>query len=104
MAKSLDAMDLQELQAHQRAVDAAIRDFEKKKRSDALAEAREVAHRHGYVLEELLGLKASKGVSKGVPKYANPADPSQTWTGKGRQPNWVKEHLNAGKPLEDLAI
>jgi DNA-binding protein H-NS len=45
-----------------------------------------------------------KSGSKGMPKYANPANPDQTWTGRGRQPGWVKEALGKGKSLDDLAI
>ena len=104
MAKTLEKMSLKELQEHQRAVDDAIRDFEKKKRAEALAEARAAAKKHGFVLEELLTAKSGKGGPKGVPRFANPADPTMTWTGKGRQPNWVKDALAAGKALEDLAI
>lgn len=25
----------------------------------------------------------------GVPKYRNPADPAQTWTGRGKRPAWL---------------
>ncbi|MBT8410687.1 MAG: H-NS histone family protein, partial [Octadecabacter sp.] len=35
---------------------------------------------------------------------ANPADPSQQWTGKGRQPNWYKAAIEAGKSPESMAI
>ncbi|MGB0968389.1 MAG: H-NS family nucleoid-associated regulatory protein, partial [Halocynthiibacter sp.] len=30
------------------------------------------------------------------PRYANPADQEQTWTGKGRKPNWFTEALSRG--------
>lgn len=108
MAKTLDKMNLQELQAHQREVDTAIKGFEKKRRADAVAELRAVAKKHGFSLEELTGGKAAKGGgkggTKGVAKYANPADKTQTWTGRGRQPNWVKTALKAGKSLDSMAI
>ncbi len=26
-----------------------------------------------------------------VPKFANPDDPSQVWSGRGKRPQWVKE-------------
>jgi DNA-binding protein H-NS len=50
----------------------------------------------------LSGRKARK--SSGAPKYANPADRSQTWTGRGRKPGWVIEALAAGKSLDSMAI
>ena len=37
-------------------------------------------------------------------KYVSKNDPEVKWTGRGRQPAWVKEHINAGGKLEDLAI
>lgn len=46
---------------------------------------------------------ASSGV-KGQPLYRNPEDASKTWTGRGRQPGWVENHLEKGGKLEDLRI
>ena len=105
MAKAIEKMSLEELQAYQKEVDAAIKGYEKKRKAEALAAARDAAKQHGFTLEELLGGKAAtKSATKGVAKYANPADPTQTWTGRGRQPAWVKEALAAGKPLSSMAI
>ena len=33
---------------------------------------------------------------KVAPKYKNPADASQTWTGRGKSPVWVQALKNAG--------
>jgi DNA-binding protein H-NS len=38
------------------------------------------------------------------PKYCNPEDPSETWTGRGRQPRWVRMQLGLGNRLEDFWI
>ena len=105
MAKAIENMNLDELQAYQKEVEAAIKGYEKKRRAEALAAVRATAKEYGFTLEELTGGKATaKSGTKGVAKYANPADPSQTWTGRGRQPNWVKEALAAGKTLESMTI
>lgn len=52
--------------------------------------------------------KATKGSVKtgavNPPKYRNPNDSSQTWTGKGRKPAWVVDSLNNGKALDELLI
>lgn len=37
-------------------------------------------------------------------KYRNPGNHLQSWTGRGKQPHWVRDALAAGKSLEDLAI
>ena len=41
---------------------------------------------------------------KVFPKFRNPEPPHQTWSGRGRQPRWVRELLAAGKSLDDLRI
>ena len=105
MVKSIDDMSLSELQAYHKEVEAAIKGYEKKRRADAMAALRSVAKEHGFTLEELMGTKpVAKAAGKGVAKYANPADPSQTWSGRGRQPAWVKAALAAGTPMASLAI
>jgi DNA-binding protein H-NS len=39
-----------------------------------------------------------------VPKFANPDEPSQVWSGRGKRPKWVTEKLASGLTLEDLNI
>jgi len=39
-----------------------------------------------------------------VPKFANPDQPSQVWSGRGKRPRWVTEKLASGLALEDLSI
>ena len=36
------------------------------------------------------------------PKYHNPNDPSQTWSGRGKRPRWVHSLLAEGNTLQDL--
>ena len=50
--------------------------------------------------------KGRRGGTRGPvpPKYRNPNDPSQTWTGRGRQPKWVAELLAGGYTIEQLEI
>lgn len=37
-------------------------------------------------------------------KFRSPYDPSQTWSGFGRKPQWFIQYLNGGGREEDLAI
>jgi DNA-binding protein H-NS len=41
---------------------------------------------------------------KVLPKYCNPLDPSQKWSGRGKRPKWVVAALDAGQRLDDLKI
>ena len=38
------------------------------------------------------------------PKYQNPAEPSETWSGRGKQPRWLVSALKAGGRIEDFRI
>jgi DNA-binding protein H-NS len=38
------------------------------------------------------------------PKYRNPAKPSETWAGRGKQPLWLTAQLRSGKRLDDFRI
>ena len=41
---------------------------------------------------------------KVLPKYRNPNDPAETWSGRGKQPRWLVAQLRAGKKLDDFRI
>jgi DNA-binding protein H-NS len=38
------------------------------------------------------------------PKYRNPERPSETWSGRGKQPRWVGAQLSSGMKVSDLLI
>ena len=105
MAKlNLEKLSLAELKTLQKDVQAAIASFEKRRKAEAKMALEAVAKEHGMTLAEILG---NGGRAKGAgtaPKYQNPSDPSQTWSGRGRQPAWYKAALAAGKTAESLAI
>src|SRR5437868_6700927 len=41
---------------------------------------------------------------KVLPKYSNPLSPSETWSGRGKQPRWVLAALKAGHRLDEFRI
>lgn len=99
---NLEDFSREELQQLIADAQKALKTVDTRRRAEAKRAAEKVAKEYGYSLEEVVSA-GPKG-SKGAPKYANPADPSQTWTGRGRKPNWVIEALEQGKSLEDMAI
>jgi DNA-binding protein H-NS len=38
------------------------------------------------------------------PKYWNPSQPTQKWSGRGKQPRWLVAALRSGRKLEDFVI
>ena len=41
---------------------------------------------------------------KVFPKYQNPAVPSETWSGRGKQPRWLVSALRSGRTIKDFEI
>ena len=100
----LDALSLSELKQLRKDVDTAITNFTERERRKALAEVEAFARDRGLSPADLAGLAVKRTRKPAAPKYANPADPSQTWTGRGRRPRWVDAALASGKSLDDLSI
>lgn len=67
-----------------------------------------IAEDLGVPVEQLfanMGAKQKSGSRKKVqPQYQNPADNSQTWSGRGRQPKWIVDWLSSGRSLNELKI
>ena len=113
MAKSLDKMDKDELKAALKEAKAQLRDTEKaiaefddRRKAGIRAELEAKARESGYSLDDFVGGRArgSRSARKGEPKFRHPANESITWTGKGRQPTWFKDHVEAGGDPEELAL
>lgn len=102
MEFDLESLSKQELLKLKTDVDRALKTIDKRRKAEAKKAAEIAAKEYGFSLDDLIGVDGKS--AKGVAKYANPADPSQTWTGRGRKPNWVIEALDSGTSLEDLSI
>ena len=76
-----------------------------------------LAAAEGYTLVELFGAKtarpaakpgkvAKKGrkLGKVAPKYRNPANSKEIWSGRGMPPRWMAALIKKGKKLEDFLI
>lgn len=83
------------------------------------AKLRAAAEAEGYTIAELFDGKAAKTaparktrkaakkrrkLGKVAPKYRNPANKAETWTGRGRPPRWMAPLLKKGKKKEDFLI
>ncbi len=85
-------------------VTEAIASKREEEKRELLEEIERLAEQRGLSLEEVIGVRVKKGRAKATPKYRNPKDAEQTWSGRGKHPAWVKEALAGGQELEDLAI
>ena len=99
---NLDGLSVEQLEALRGSIDGAV---ERRKQSELLevrAKLDDLIDNSPFTLEEVL--EAKKPRKTIAPKYRNPNDESQTWTGRGRKPVWVVSHLEEGGTLEDIAI
>ena len=73
-------------------------------RKEKVVKLREKIHAlikaEGYAFEDIFGAarKAKRTGAKVAPKYRNP-ETGDTWTGRGREPGWIK-----GKNRDDFAL
>jgi len=84
------------------------------------AQLEKLAKVEGYSIEELFGgapaprarkattkapsKAAGRKLGKVAPKYRNPANAKETWTGRGKQPRWLAELTSKGKKVEEYLI
>ena len=77
----------------------------------ALERMRDIAAEYGLTLSEVINKdgrvdtkkpKRKNADQSHKAKYSNPENPTQTWSGRGQQPKWVKEALAKGKTLEEF--
>jgi DNA-binding protein H-NS len=105
-AINVDKMSLKELIALDEKIQGALVQARKKAHGDVKQKLSELAGEHGFSISELFGGGRGVGKQKSVsaPKYANPDDKSDTWTGRGRKPNWLVARLKKGAKLDDFKI
>jgi DNA-binding protein H-NS len=63
---------------------------------------RQLAQR--FQTERLRGQRGRRPYPRVLPKYRNPDRPSQTWSGRGKQPRWLTAQLRSGRLVEDFLI
>lgn len=113
MSIELKSMSRKELERLKTNVEKAIEKVTVREMKAARDAAEKAAAAHGFSLDQVLtseppkkrGPKPKTGPKIKAPaKYKNPADVNQTWTGKGRQPNWFKSAIAAGADPKTLEI
>lgn len=107
MAINLEAMSRKELLQLKSDIESALKAAEIRERKEALLAAEKAAAEYGFSLVEIAGngriLNGTK-LGKTPPRYRNPSNHDETWTGRGRKPRWVHEALSNGADITDLEI
>ena len=109
MAKiDLERMSYAELSELRDRVDATMIETQASEKKALKAKLEALAAESGFSIEELISggrRSGRKSSSASVDvKYRNPKDPSQTWSGRGRKPNWLGEAVSSGKKIESFLV
>ena len=102
-------MDLSKLSiADLRTLQDSVKQELKKREQQDVAVAREkilaIAKSVGISVSELVGGSVRGKSGPVAVQYRNPNDQSQQWTGRGRQPKWIKAWLESGKTLDAVRV
>lgn len=112
--KQLEKLEVEELQQVEDGVVKLLEDKREAAKEDARRRIEEIAKAAGASVKELMRFRETRqgptqGQAKGSRrpaeiKFRHPTESSLTWTGRGRKPAWVEEHLKQGGTLEQLAV
>jgi DNA-binding protein H-NS len=104
-AVNVDRMSLKEINDLEAKIAKAKSAAREKAKSDIKDRIDRLVEGSGFTVAELYGFAArGRGRSKSAAKYANPENKSETWTGRGRKPNWLVARLKKGAKIDDFAI
>lgn len=105
------AIPINELIELRETIDVHIKTLQDEMRASMITEFRKQAEDNGIPFEELVkslttavvGHHKNSKANKNPPRYANPKDLNQTWSGHGKKPDWIK-NLPDGITKEDCLI
>ena len=119
MSMNIDSMSPQELAALIKRANTRRKVLAKRKPANQTkAAVAKLLKSAGWSFEELFGKlgasapaapakktrKKGGGGGKVVPKYRNPANEKETWSGRGRQPRWMAALTGAGHKMDEYLI
>jgi DNA-binding protein H-NS len=108
MAIDIKKLNTAQLNDLKRKIDARQGEIRKASVTQLRAKVAALVKSEGFTMEELFGGrgKGKRGGKRGPvpPKYRNPANAAQTWSGRGKRPTWFVSALKGGKKEKDLLI
>ncbi len=104
MAKvNLAKMSIAELESLQVEIRQTIDQRREEERAAVKEQAEKMIRDAGFSPDELFGKAKGKKAPR-PPKYRNPDNPAQTYSGVGRKPGWLVAKLEGGAEMDDFLI
>lgn len=91
------------LDLHKR-IEAAIVERKAMEAREVKEKLQALAEKSGFSLAELFGSKRGGKRGPAAIKYRNPKDTAQTWTGRGRKPNWLVDAVKKGAKIDSFSV
>lgn len=98
----LSNLSVAELRSLQDSITMGLKGREQQEITKAREQILAIAKSVGVSVNDLVSGSVRAKSGPVVVQYRNPDDHSQQWTGRGRQPKWVKAWLEVGKSLATL--
>jgi DNA-binding protein H-NS len=103
-ASAIHKMSFAQLADLRNQIDQAMVEKQNSERAALRQKMADMAKEHGLSIQEVLG-KGRKGTGSVAPKYRDPQNPQNTWTGRGRMPRWMVAATKSAKAnKEDFLI
>lgn len=105
----LSNLSLADLRQLQEQIKTELKNREAQELQNARDQIIAISKEIGIPLEQLFA-KTTKGGNKKsssgavAVQFKHPEDEAKQWTGRGRQPKWVREWVEEGKSLDDLRV
>lgn len=108
--------DLELLLSQQQQLQSKIEELKRKGRDQAVIEIRDLASKYGLTSSELARLGTGGFSAYGAtasPRVGRPSGPvaakyrsatGETWSGRGKRPNWLNAALASGKNINEFLI
>lgn len=108
MQLDINSLSINELESLTQKASILIEEKREQNLDEAYSRIVQIAQEAGLTLEELVERGTKKTVQAAKkpvkPRYQNPDNTNETWTGRGKQPRWLAEKIKAGAKPEDFLI
>ena len=109
--EAMRGLGLEDLRALREALEALIGERERDEERRVYEQMQELAASIGKDLDGIIKRQrpkrpaaTRKAKRPAEVKYQNPDNPKETWTGRGKEPKWLRDALVAGKKREDFLV
>jgi DNA-binding protein H-NS len=106
--KDLSELSFAELKQQREAIENIMEEKKRLAVEEANKQYHTIAQELGMTPLEIIngtkGNKTKRTKSEAEAKYADPSNPNNTWSGRGKRPIWLNTLIEQGTSLDDLLI